>query len=310
MAYNGRIMLKRLAVCAMTLALVGFQGNPNPHPKQQAKSSQYPPSPVANPSVQKQDGPSLKQETNQHIDADMRILKSPDKDWYDRTAFWVNVVLAGIGFAGVIIGICTLRYLRKQVSENAKATKAAKDAADAALLNANALIASERPWLLIPLKGNFPDIGPPFLVDRLPGIVQSSATDFRIRNFGSTPGRVIESNIKMLIRKDESIPDISEFDPQGAIRADYLCPPGDVIPDAAGIWDETWQNGTITPQDRIAVESGKATLWLCGRFKYIDTFGRKDGPVYETRLCYRWIACPFPKSAPFWLIYGEYNKAT
>lgn len=41
----------------------------------------------------------------------------PPKDVYDRTSFWVSVVLAAVGVIGIAVGIFTLCFLRRQVAE-------------------------------------------------------------------------------------------------------------------------------------------------------------------------------------------------
>jgi hypothetical protein len=58
------------------------------------------------------------------------------------------LVLAGIG--GIVVAALTLRKIERQ-------TKAGEDAANAALLNAQALINAERPWLMVEACG-FPSI--------------------------------------------------------------------------------------------------------------------------------------------------------
>lgn len=48
---------------------------------------------------------------------DIRIVQAPDKDPYDKAAFWINVVLAVVGTVGIGVGLGTLLFLRKQVNE-------------------------------------------------------------------------------------------------------------------------------------------------------------------------------------------------
>jgi hypothetical protein len=110
-------MLKCLAIVTVALMLVVFQSNGQPHKAQQANSGQKPASPISNPPIEQKSSHPLKSETNQHVDADVRVLKTPEKDFYDKVAFWISVVLAGVGFAGVGVGIGTLLFLRSQVSE-------------------------------------------------------------------------------------------------------------------------------------------------------------------------------------------------
>lgn len=160
-------MLKILAIGAMALVLIGFRSNSETHKAQQAQNSQQPVSTVANSPIEQKDSTALKEKANQHIDADVRVKEMPQKDGYDRAAFWISVVLAGVGLIGVGVGIGTLLFLKNQTSHikrqademerqrkdsattAAEATKIAKEAAEAALLNAKALLHSQRPWVIV-----------------------------------------------------------------------------------------------------------------------------------------------------------------
>jgi hypothetical protein len=58
------------------------------------------------------------QPTNQQgIHAEVRIINLPQKDGYDKAQVWINLALAAVGSVGVVVGICTLVYLRKQAAE-------------------------------------------------------------------------------------------------------------------------------------------------------------------------------------------------
>jgi hypothetical protein len=106
----------------------------------------------------------------------------------------------------------------------------------------------------------------------------------------------------------ESIPDITVYDCRDALREDYTVPQDATIPVQATFEPD----GMLTPQEieEITVKRTRL-LWLCGYLKYKDTFDRKDAPVYETRICYRWVNnTDSPK--PFWIMAGsrEYSTAT
>ncbi len=58
-------------------------------------------------------------------------------------------------------------------------------------------------------------------------------------------------------------------------------------------------------------------IWLCGYIRYMDTFVRAKSPVYETRICYRWVydaqsVLDSDIHKSFWVMAGprQYNKAT
>lgn len=110
-------MLKILAICAMAFGLIVLQASGQPHKTQEANNSQKPTSPVPSLPMEKKDRPSLKDEANRHIDADVRVTETPGKDAYDKAAFWISAALAGVGVIGIVVGICTLVYLRRQAGE-------------------------------------------------------------------------------------------------------------------------------------------------------------------------------------------------
>jgi hypothetical protein len=101
----------------MALALAVLQSNAQPHKAQQAESGQKPALPVANAPIEKKDSSALKDETNKHVDADVWVKESPKKDAYDKAAVWINAILAVFAFAGILVGVFTLCYLRKQADE-------------------------------------------------------------------------------------------------------------------------------------------------------------------------------------------------
>lgn len=217
-------------------------------------------------------------------------------------------LLVFVGIGGILAAVSSLRTIQKQ-------TEHAATAANAALLNAQAVINSERPWIFIPFVGKFPRIWPPALVERLPGVYQYSECCFWFKNFGKSPARVIEFKRQMKICTKNDIPPVTVFDPADAQKGETTIPHDTQIPILAGI-----EGGQVSSEDIRAVEIDfSKSLWICGYVKYVDTFSLKDAPTYETRFCYRWAnntaAMPFAaEKTPFWVMDDrcpdEYNRAT
>jgi len=120
-------MLKYLGIVLMSMALVCFYGNPQPHETKQGEASQHPSAPVATPPVQQNNSPCLQTKSNQHIEADVRIIETPAKDRFDKVVFWANLILAVVGVIGVSVGICTLSYIKAQVIEMRRQVTASHD---------------------------------------------------------------------------------------------------------------------------------------------------------------------------------------
>jgi hypothetical protein len=138
-------MRKYLAVFVLVLAVVPLQADNQANQAQQATHSGKPSPPVSAIAPQQASGQTVQPAQENHVDADVRIVGVPGKDRYDKAAFWATIALVFVGFAGIGVGVGTLLILRRQ-------TKATEDAANAALLNAQALIKAERAWIMVDLE--------------------------------------------------------------------------------------------------------------------------------------------------------------
>lgn len=118
-------MLKGLAILVLSLFIFPMQTYAQTHKAQEASSSQKPTSPTPATPIP-QAGTKLT-EHPEHVDADVRIVSTPEKDIYDYVALGINFALGVVGFAGIVIGIFTLRYLKRQATESANATKAMRE---------------------------------------------------------------------------------------------------------------------------------------------------------------------------------------
>ena len=133
-------MQKYLAVFVLALTVVTLRAEDQANQTQQATHSGKPSPPVPAIAPQQASSQSVHPAQEKHVDADVRIVTAPGKDGYDMAAFWATIALVFVGFLGIGVGIGTLWILKRQ-------TKAAENAANAALLNAQALIKAERAWI-------------------------------------------------------------------------------------------------------------------------------------------------------------------
>ena len=60
-----------------------------------------------------------------------------------------SIALVGVGIAGIWVAICTLTDIQRQTGHLRRSVIASRKSARAALLNAQAVINSERPWIII-----------------------------------------------------------------------------------------------------------------------------------------------------------------
>jgi len=110
-------MLKGLAILIPTLSLIVLGANPQAHKAKQGQANQQTSSPVAPLPAQKGDGARLQATTDQHVQADVRVISSPGKDRYDIASFGAGVILAIVGIAGIVVGVCTLLFIKEQAIE-------------------------------------------------------------------------------------------------------------------------------------------------------------------------------------------------
>jgi len=212
------------------------------------------------------------------------------KDFAD----WVLVVST---FFLVVVGGFQILFLRWTV-------KATKDNANAALLSAQAVINSERPWLLLQIEG----IKKPYLepVENMPK--QMSYCIVFIRNYGRTPAGSFVEKAEMQIGSSPTEPPTSTVYLNDVSRDNpYMFPPGEALPMEAILAPM----GMIKQEDRDAIVASRKFLWLYGCVRYRDTFDREKAPQYETRFCLRYET-RFNSPEPFWVMAGpaEYNKST
>jgi hypothetical protein len=108
-------MLKQFAVLLCAMTLISLNAGEQAGKAAQAKSNKQPAPAVA--PVKPSETPSPQPESKQHVDADIKVVALPSKDWEDVAAFAISVILALVGIAGIGVGICTLIYLRRQAGE-------------------------------------------------------------------------------------------------------------------------------------------------------------------------------------------------
>jgi hypothetical protein len=221
-----------------------------------------PPLPVASvAAIQYAGSPKLQTEAQTYIDADVRIVSAPAKDRYDKSAFWINAVLAVIGALGIGAAFITLRKLERQTKATEKAAKAQMDA--------------DRGWVLIHGKRDPPALRECIEKNIVPGVI------IEVKITGNTPARIVRERYRCLIVP--AVPNTSPPEPQldevpaytteasffgvdGVVRA-----PGDHY----GV-NSVLESGMLTHGELVALRGEETVLCAYGSIEYQDAFGR-DG---------------------------------
>jgi hypothetical protein len=184
--------------------------------------------------------------------------------------------------------------VQRQIGIMERQTKAAEDAAMAALLNAQAMMHSERPWIIITIEPH-PQFRGSFL--------------FAATNKGRTPAQLISgsSEYTFASRPQElAIP--PAYSSQFTGLDETLLVPGDPF--------QIYTRSGICPEDILArrassheLRSYNETLIFYGRIVYRDGFGNgnETNAYHETRWCFAYV-----KHERRFVVTGpdEYNRHT
>jgi hypothetical protein len=171
----------------------------------------------------------------------------------------------------VIVGCITFVVIGWQSWESRRAADAAKQAAEAGLLNAQTLIASERAWVLVDI-GNLPDFQPDANTVQILWIFPT------IKNYGKTPARIKRvRGIVKLIPEGEELPATPIYAPGQGFddKVNLVLPPDVPMQPRLG----------ISGQEFIQVLGQKVTLYIHGSVDYLDVGEAERTSAY----CYIYV---------------------
>lgn len=185
-----------------------------------------------------------------------------------------TIAQAAAAFVMVCIYRKQSKLMARALAETRKAATAAEDGANAALRNTKALVASERPWLLIEVNDQA-------------RIGHEHVLHFAAKNYGNSPAEILFSAFKYA-----------------------FLPSGDNLPEEPNLWANIeryehtrWLHPTgthfigelplniqrIAPGESIdtmeEIRTGKRWVWLYGIVKYR---GLLRDEAYQSRFCYLW----------------------
>jgi|SRR5579864_1597019 len=198
----------------------------------------------------------------------------------------LTAVYVALTLSYVIISACTLASLRTQSRIAGIAANAAKNSADAAYLNAQAVINAERPWV-----SAF-------------GIYQGGVFTFMAGNFGRTPAEVISySTGTALVDRAENLPIPPQYGKEQKPPLRILTP-GNTLADA-NITLATYDTNVLPAPD-----PNRQVFAFFFRIAYKNPLSNSFPaiPQYESRICF-WYE---RKGGRFPEVGGpeEYNKHT
>ena len=201
----------------------------------------------------------------------------------DRIAWGANVLLALLGYAGIMLGIQTLKKIERQskYSESAaeiaaKSAEAAAKSAEAALLHAQAIINAERPWVLITIVPS-----------------RSIENGFTViaTNRGRGPAQVVAALEDARIAADEThLPILPEFKAEDAETpfVSIILLPGEFMNLKSFCRDDV-KAFCGSEEAFRRIENWEERIFLYGKVTYRDLAAPTDRPPHETGWCCRYI---------------------
>ncbi|MGA9668341.1 MAG: hypothetical protein WBQ94_03990 [Terracidiphilus sp.] len=217
-------------------------------------------------------------------------------EWKDRITWGAQLVLVLFAYVGIMMALSTLRKIDRQTKSVEAAAIAAAESAHAALLNAQAIVDSGRPWLLATVKPS-PDVENSFSV---------IAT-----NHGRSPARIVGTLEQITFAVDEThLPRTPEYlsNELTAPLVPIILLPGE----SAEIkpFSREDLNAICDSEERIrSVENWEEKVYIYGKVAYRDLVAPPDKMTHETAWCC-WYIHGRQKSGLVFAGPAEYNAHT
>lgn len=201
---------------------------------------------------------------------------------HEKIAWGAYLVLAIVGYVGIMMAISLLKKIDRQTGYAEVAAEAAATSAQAALLNAQAVVHAERPWILITVEPS--------------RSIENSFSVMAI-NRGRTPGTILAAVDQTLIVIDEKhLPATPEYknEKSGPPLVPIILLPGEFTVLKQFCRDDV--KGLCDSEERFKrIETWDEKVFLYGRVVYRDLIAPANDQVHETSWC-----C--------WYIHGRQNS--
>jgi hypothetical protein len=195
---------------------------------------------------------------------------------HDRIAWAAYLALAIVGYIGIMLAVSTLKKIERQTAAAEIVAAAAQETAQAALLNAQAIVNSERPWILVAVE---PSLG-----------IENS---FRLTatNRGRSPGTIVANLDQIKIAVDEaSLPATPEYK-IGEPSAPFV--PIILIPGEFTVIKTFSRDGVrglcASEESFQRIENWEEKVFIYGKITYKDLIAPPGKELHETSWCFWYI---------------------
>jgi hypothetical protein len=201
---------------------------------------------------------------------------------HDKILWAALLVLVILAYVAIMLALSTLKKIERQSRAGEEAATAAAQSAHAALMHAEAIVKSERPWILIAVEAS-------------PGV----ANGFTVTasNRGRTPARIVAMPHRIEFAEDESrLPEVPQYQ-QATTDAPFvpiILLPGEFAQITAFCRDDVKE--LCASEEQFArVENWEEKIFLYGRVTYRDLLSPQDEQTHQSAWC-------------FWYIHGHQNS--
>lgn len=197
--------------------------------------------------------------------------------WHERVAWAASIVLAVLGYVGILLALRTLGAIRRSNEANLETARAALAAADAMLSQTKALLEFERPWILVHVEAS---------------LTADNSFMVMASNRGRRPARITQLFDQVnMVPADSDLPFSPELDPIDSKEQEepLILLPGESTVIARFLRKDIAQICKTESQlQRVA--SWKEVIYLLGRVTYMDISPSSANPSpYQTDWCCRYI---------------------
>ncbi len=216
--------------------------------------------------------------------------------WHDRALWGANIVLAVLGYVGIILALRLMKSIDHNTRTSVEASQAALESAHAALTQTQAFVNAERPWIVVTVE--------PFLT-------MENSFKVMATNRGRTPARLLTTEDHVRIAADEkSLPKSPEYDSASttALTEPLILLPGESVGIRPFSRDEV-RSLCSSDEEFERVELWEDKIFLYGCVTYKDLISVPDMQTHQTDWCCRYIHGE-TKSALVITGPPEYNKHT
>ena len=198
---------------------------------------------------------------------------APEK-WpiHDRISWAAYLVLAILGYVGIMLALSTLKKIERQTAAAETAAKASAESAQIALLHARSLIAAERPWIMISVE---------------PTLGVENSFNVTATNRGRSPARITSALDDTVFAVDEAhLPAAPMFKPADTSTpfVPMILLPGEYAAIKTIKRDDAKE--LCGSEERFKkLEAWDERIFLCWKVLYNDLIAPSGAETHETQWC-------------------------